>query len=64
VEQQVDVLLHHTMDSLGRLKSKDVTTAILSMAKIVKNVREAKRRRKINKCIYKYSVATEKKPLD
>jgi hypothetical protein len=48
LEQGVDALFRHTMDSLGRLKPKDLTTIILSMAKIAKNVSDASRRKRVN----------------
>jgi hypothetical protein len=48
LEQNVDELFNHTMDSLDYMKHKDLSTIIISMAKIAKTVREAKRRRKLN----------------
>jgi hypothetical protein len=48
LEQDVNDLFNHTMDSLDYMNYKDLTTIILSMAKIVKNVRKTKLRRKMN----------------
>jgi hypothetical protein len=48
LEQQVVELVYHTMESLYHMKPKDLSTTILSMAKIAKTIREAKRRRKMN----------------
>jgi hypothetical protein len=36
------------MESLNHMQPKDLSTIILSMAKIAKTIREAKRRRKMN----------------
>jgi hypothetical protein len=47
-EGQVRILLQHTQDSLEKLKSKDLTTITLSIAKIVQNIREAHQRRQVN----------------
>jgi hypothetical protein len=48
LEQQVDELFHNTMASLDRLKPKELTTIILSMAKITKTVKGAKQNRQMN----------------
>jgi hypothetical protein len=45
---QIRTLIVHTMKSMGAMQPKELTTIILSMAKIVKNVREAKQRRRVN----------------
>jgi hypothetical protein len=41
LEQHVSALFLHTMNSLEKMKHKDLTSVILSMAKFVKNIREA-----------------------
>ncbi|KAL3785766.1 hypothetical protein ACHAWO_009725 [Cyclotella atomus] len=48
LQEQVNELFHHTMESLAGLKPKDLTTVILSMAKIAKAAKEAQQKRKLN----------------
>ena len=45
LEQQANELFNYTMDSLEYMNHKDLSTIILSMAKIAKTVKEAKQRR-------------------
>jgi hypothetical protein len=47
-EQQLTTLFQHTMSSLGKMKIKDLTTVTLSIAKIVKCIREASQTRTMN----------------
>jgi hypothetical protein len=48
LEQQLDALFQHTMNSLDKMKHRDLTTVILSIAKIVKSIREANQTRTMN----------------
>eukprot|EP00956_Cyclotella_meneghiniana_P012455 scaffold17701_cov38-Cyclotella_meneghiniana.AAC.2 len=48
LEQQIQALLHHTTDSLAKCKPKELATITLSIAKIVRSVREAHARRRVN----------------
>jgi hypothetical protein len=48
VQQQLDTLFKRTMNSVDKKKPKDLTTIILSMAKIVKTVREAIQMKRTN----------------
>ncbi|KAL7507990.1 hypothetical protein ACHAXN_005094 [Cyclotella atomus] len=48
LEQQLDALFQHTMNSLVKMKYKDLTTVILSIAKVVKSIREANQTRTMN----------------
>lgn len=47
LEQQLVVVFKY-MDSVDKMKPKDLTTVTLSMAKIVKNIREASHMKRIN----------------
>eukprot|EP00956_Cyclotella_meneghiniana_P018509 scaffold30905_cov45-Cyclotella_meneghiniana.AAC.1 len=48
IEHQVSVLLRYTCDSLNKSKPKDLSTITLSIAKIVRSIREAHHRRRMN----------------
>ncbi|KAL3769300.1 hypothetical protein ACHAWO_007972 [Cyclotella atomus] len=49
LEEQLDELINHTMDSLNCMEPTELTTVILFMAKIVNTLKEAKQRRKMNR---------------
>jgi hypothetical protein len=48
LEQQLDALFQHPMNPLVKMKYKDLTTVILSIAKVVKSIREANQTRTMN----------------
>lgn len=48
LEQQINIILRHTVNSIDNPRPIEVTTLILSMAKIVKNIQEAHKRRRCN----------------
>eukprot|EP00956_Cyclotella_meneghiniana_P008599 scaffold11689_cov69-Cyclotella_meneghiniana.AAC.3 len=48
LEQQIRLLIQHTTDSLGKCKPKELATITLSIAKIVRGIREAHERRRVN----------------
>eukprot|EP00956_Cyclotella_meneghiniana_P012621 scaffold17948_cov37-Cyclotella_meneghiniana.AAC.6 len=48
LEQQIRTLLQHTTDSLSRFRQKELATITLSIAKIVRSIREAHERRRVN----------------
>eukprot|EP00956_Cyclotella_meneghiniana_P036776 scaffold130474_cov33-Cyclotella_meneghiniana.AAC.1 len=48
LEQQIHALLQHTTNSLGKCKPKELATITLSIAKIVRSIREAHERRRVN----------------
>jgi hypothetical protein len=47
-EQQLQLFLQCTLSSLDKLRSKDLTTIVLSMAKSVKSIREAHERKRMS----------------
>jgi hypothetical protein len=47
-EQQLQLFFQHTMSAIDKLRYRDLTTIVLSMAKSVKIIREAHERRKVN----------------
>jgi hypothetical protein len=47
-EQQLHIFLQHTVRSIDKLRSIDLTTIIHSMAKIKQSIREAQERREMN----------------
>jgi hypothetical protein len=50
LEQNLVAIFRYTMDSLDKIKPKDLATITLSMAKIVKNIREASQMKRMNYC--------------
>eukprot|EP00956_Cyclotella_meneghiniana_P028404 scaffold65823_cov40-Cyclotella_meneghiniana.AAC.1 len=48
IEHQISVLLRYTCDSLNKSKPKDLATITLSIAKIVRSIREAHQRRRVS----------------
>eukprot|EP00956_Cyclotella_meneghiniana_P009487 scaffold13137_cov57-Cyclotella_meneghiniana.AAC.8 len=48
IEHQISVLLRYTCDSLNKSNPKDLATITLSVAKIVRSIREAHERRRVN----------------
>jgi hypothetical protein len=47
-EQQLQLFFQHTMSSLDKLRYRDLTTIIFSMAKIVKSIRAAQERKGVS----------------
>jgi hypothetical protein len=48
IEQNIDALLNHTIATLNETNLKHITTIVLSMAKIAKNVSQASGRQRLN----------------
>ena len=48
LEQHLNDLFQHTMKSLDKMNYRDLATVILSMAKIVKNIREANNMKRLS----------------
>eukprot|EP00956_Cyclotella_meneghiniana_P030018 scaffold74564_cov56-Cyclotella_meneghiniana.AAC.4 len=48
IELEISVLLRYTCDSFNKFKPKDLATITLSIAKIVRSIREAHQRRNVN----------------
>eukprot|EP00956_Cyclotella_meneghiniana_P012616 scaffold17948_cov37-Cyclotella_meneghiniana.AAC.1 len=48
LEQQIGTLLQHTTDSLSRSRQKELATITLSIAKVVRSIREAHQRKRVN----------------
>ncbi|KAL7503366.1 hypothetical protein ACHAXN_001169 [Cyclotella atomus] len=64
LEQQVDQLFIYTMDSLNKLNHKELSTIILSIAKIAKTVKKAKQKSGYHLAFGKLLLDEESRPIE